>query len=224
MLDPRTVGLRGALNSLNRRRLHVGPSTLADRIFAPALLMDIVLVLCGAAIVSLAAQFVVPLWPVPSTGQITGVLLVGFGLGAVRGGLALLLYLALGALGLPVFNQGASGLAHLSGQTGGYLVGFVVAAVLAGLCAARRWDRRLPTAFTSVIAIVLVVYTFGVVHLMAYTGSSITVALEAGFYPLIVSGLVKVLVVAAIMVMAWRVDRRLTARAAATPRRESLLA
>lgn len=206
MLDPRTVGLRGALNAINRRRLHLGRETLVDRVLAPTLLMDIVLVLAGAALVSLAAQFVVPLWPVPSTGQIVGVLVVGYSMGALRGGLALLIYVSLGALGVPVFNQGGAGWAHLMGDTGGYLVGFVGAAVLAGLCAEHRWDRRVLSNFVCSLALMFVVYAVGVIRLADLRAYGIADALADGFYPLVAAGVVKVLVVALIVPLGWRLD------------------
>lgn len=219
MLDPRTIGLRGVLNALNRRRIHLGPATLADRIFAPALLMDIVLVLCGAVIVAMAAQFVVPLWPVPSTGQIIGVLCVGYSLGSVRGGLAVLLYVAMGAAGLPVFNQGASGWEHLAGATGGYLVGFVVAAVLAGLCAARGLDRRFVSNLICSFAITQLVYVFGVVRLMMVNDYDLNSAIAEGFTPLFLAGVMKVLVVAVAIAGAWHFDGILIRRAADSPAR-----
>ncbi|MCW4384414.1 biotin transporter BioY [Salinibacterium sp. SYSU T00001] len=219
LLDPRTVGIRGAFNSFNRRRIHLGPDTLADRLFTPALLMDLVLILSGAAVVALSAQFVVPLWPVPSTGQIIGVLLVGYGLGALRGGLALSLYVALGSAGVPVFNQATAGWQHLMGATGGYLVGFVVASILAGLCAARGWDRRFLPAFGSSIVITLVVYTLGVLRLMAVRGYDLLSAVEEGFLPLVLAGVIKDLVVAIIITGAWYIDGRLVRKAAKAPPR-----
>ena len=66
-------------------------------------------------------------------------------MGARRGAASLVLYLIQGLLGLPFFAGGASGLAYLLGPTGGYLVGFVVAAGLVGLLAARGLDRRIPS-------------------------------------------------------------------------------
>src|SRR5690606_38783869 len=129
--------------------------TLADRAFPARLLMDIILIVSGAAIVALSAQFVVPLGTVPSTGQIIGVLAVGYGLGALRGGLSMLLYIAIGCLGVPVFNQGGAGGAHVLGDTGGYLAGFVIAALVAGWGAARGWDRNVLSNFgCSLVALV----------------------------------------------------------------------
>lgn len=86
-----------------------------------------------AALVAAGAFIKVPLPPIPFTLQTFFVLLAGLLLGPVGGALCLLLYLAVGVLGLPVFSGGGSGLGHLMGPTGGFLVGFVLAAGLAGM-------------------------------------------------------------------------------------------
>src|SRR6478672_1897177 len=88
----------------------------------------------GALLVAVAAQVVVPLpfTPVPMTLQPLAVLVVGGLLGAAAGVSALILYIALGALGFPVFAAGGSGVLHLIGPTGGYLLAFPVAAGVAG--------------------------------------------------------------------------------------------
>src|ERR687893_2110175 len=108
-----------------------------------SLVFDAVLVVAFSAFVALMAQVAIPLWPVPLTLQTLAVLLTGAALGSRRGTLALLVYLAEGAVGLPVFAGGASGVAYMLGPTFGYLVGFVLAAGLVGWLAERGWDRRL---------------------------------------------------------------------------------
>jgi len=90
------------------------------------------LALLGSAALAASAQVTVPMWPVPATMQTAVVLLLG-ALGGPRfGAAAVALYLAEGALGLPVFANGGAGMAHLFGPTGGYLLGFLIAAWLAG--------------------------------------------------------------------------------------------
>ncbi len=101
----------------------------------PALLQDGALILAGTALVALAAQVSVPMWPVPMTLQGLAVLFVGLSLGSRLGALTLLTYLAEGAMGLPVFANGGAGLAYLFGPTGGFLIGFVAMAYIAGLAA-----------------------------------------------------------------------------------------
>ncbi len=90
------------------------------------------LALAGSAFVAVSAQFQVPLWPVPITGQTFGVLVVGMVLGWRLGAASLLLYMAEGTMGLPVFAKFAAGPGVIAGPTGGYIVGFVLAAAIVG--------------------------------------------------------------------------------------------
>jgi len=103
-------------------------------------------VLAGVALVAIAAQIAIPLpgTPVPMTLQPLAVLLVGGMLGPRLGAGSLVLYLTLGAAGLPVFTPfGAPGLGRLLGPTGGYLLAYPIAAYAVGRLAAdgRRWGR-----------------------------------------------------------------------------------
>jgi biotin transport system substrate-specific component len=90
------------------------------------------LALFGSAVLAASAQVVLPAWPVPATLQSLAVLLLGALGGPRLGAAAVALYLLEGALGLPVFAGGAAGPAALVGPTGGYLLGFLPAAWLAG--------------------------------------------------------------------------------------------
>src|SRR5688572_22839469 len=98
------------------------------------LLADVLLVCAGTALVALAAQVSIHLGftPVPITGQTFAVLLVGASLGSVRGTASLLLYLLIGLAGAPVYSEQKHGWEVFSGATGGYIVGFVVAAAVVG--------------------------------------------------------------------------------------------
>lgn len=88
-----------------------------------------------ACLTALGALVQIPIGPVPITLQVLFVLLSGLVLGSRLGALSQMEYLAIGFAGAPVFTQGKSGLIALLGPTGGYLVGFVVAAYLSGLVA-----------------------------------------------------------------------------------------
>lgn len=94
------------------------------------------LALGGAILIALAAQISVPMFPVPMTLQTLAVLTIGFVYGARLAGATLVTYLGYGAMGLPVFAKGMNGAAFF-GPTAGFLVGFVLIAVLAGLAADR---------------------------------------------------------------------------------------
>lgn len=184
-----------------------GRSVLADHVRLPvtSVVADVLLVLGGVLLLTAATQIRIPLGftPVPLTGQTFAVLLVGAGLGPMRGGLSVLLYVLVGLAGAPVFTNGGSGIGHLIGATGGYLVGFVIASVLAGAFARRRFDRRVGTAVIAMSLASLVIYACGVLGLMVATGASIPRALELGVLPFLVVDAVKVLLAAAVLPAAW---------------------
>lgn len=186
-----------------------GRTVLADLLVRRSLLSDAVLVAGGAALTAGLAQVAVPLWPVPITGQTLAVLLVGAGLGALRGALSMLLYAAVGILGLPVFSDAGSGARVLLGPTGGYILGFVLAAALTGWLAQRRWDRRLLAGMASFVAGSAVVFAVGLPWLGFTLGLTVEQTLQAGLYPFIVGGVIKAAVAAAVLRTAWHlVDRR----------------
>jgi biotin transport system substrate-specific component len=185
-----------------------------DTILAPTLLnrslprldprvRDILLVVGGSLCITGMAQVRIPLpfTPVPITGQSFAVLLVGAVLGAHRGSASLLLYLLQGLLGLPVFAGGASGLAYLLGPTGGYLIGFVVAAYLVGRLSVRRLDQRIPSALLTFLAGEVVIYLFGVAWLSVFLG--ITHAIIAGLLPFILGDAIKLVVAGFVLPAAW---------------------
>jgi biotin transport system substrate-specific component len=119
------------------------------------------------------------------------VLAVGACLGRRRGALSVLTYLAQGIAGLPVFAGGMSGLAYLLGPTGGYLVGFVVAAYVTGMLAERGWDRRVGTAFVALLLGTLALYTIGLTWLSVFVG--VKAVMPLGLYPFIPGDLVKII-------------------------------
>ena len=106
---------------------------------AQPLVLRGVLVLFGVGVLTVSARLSVPFYPVPLTMQTLAVLLVGGLLGPMLGASAVASYLAIGAMGAPVFASGLGGFAIFAGPTGGYLVGFLPAAFLMGL--AVRWAR-----------------------------------------------------------------------------------
>jgi biotin transporter BioY len=124
--------------------------TLSNRFLphAAGWLRDVILIVLGALFVAVLAQIEIPLpfTPVPITGQTFGVLLVGAALGSKRGAASLASYLSMGIVGLPFFAGGAHGLDILIGATGGYLIGFVVAAYVIGLLAERGLERSMRTS------------------------------------------------------------------------------
>lgn len=181
------------------------PATLAQAVFRrSSLARDLLLVLGGAVLVALCAQVEVPLKPVPMTLQTLAVLLVGAALGWRRGALALASYAGLAALGLPVLSGGAGGLAKLLGPTGGYVLGFVLAAALVGWLAERfRLDRTPLGTALAMLAGNAVIYVPGLAWL-AYTFSLGGMKLlTAGLTPFLLGDALKLALAAALLPAAW---------------------
>jgi biotin transport system substrate-specific component len=189
-------------------------ATLADVVGAASFTRDLILIGLTSALTGLAAQLEIrlPLTPVPVTLQPLAVFVCGAALGSRRAALAMLLYLAEGAAGLPVFAGGGAGLAHLAGPTGGYLLGFVPAAFVIGWFAERGWDR---TPWRAAVAMTLggvVLYACGVTQLAGFVGRH--AALASGVYPFVLGDLLKVAVAAGSLPILWK----LLARARLLPR------
>jgi biotin transporter BioY len=157
----------------------------------------------GSLLVALLAQIAIPLpfSPVPITGQTYAVLLVGALLGARRGALSILLYIVQGGLGLPFFTGGAAGWSRVVGPTGGYLLGFILAAFVVGWLAERGWDRRFYTAAIAMLVGNLVIYLVGMTFLAAFVGLERVVPL--GLLPFLPGDLIKILLAAATMPSGW---------------------
>jgi biotin transport system substrate-specific component len=206
--------------------LALGRTTLADRIFSRRLATDLVLIAAGTALTAIAAQLIIPMWPVPITGQTLAVLLVGTALGPVRGALSMVLYLVLGVVGLPIFAAGHSG--NIFGYTsGGFLIGFIFAAALVGWLAQRQWDHKVLRTIVSFVVGTVVMYAFGLPWLYAvlsgYPDSVMTqffgttnvlqATLTGGLYPFIVGDLVKALLAGVALPLTWMFVNRADAAA-----------
>lgn len=191
--------------------------TLADALIPPpsraepgSTVRSAALVIGGAALTALSAQlaFHVPWTPVPYTGQTAAVLLVGTALGWRLGTISMLLYVLVGAAGLPVYSDGARGLEQLFGYTGGYLVAFVLAAGLVGWLAQRGWDRSPLRAAGLMAAGNLLIYAIGVPVLAFSLSLPIDDAAWNGAAVFLPWDAVKVLVAAGLLPAAWRLAGR----------------
>jgi biotin transport system substrate-specific component len=158
-----------------------------------------VAVLAGALAVALGAQLAVPLpgTPVPITFQVPVVLIAGGVLGARLGAISMAVYLAAGALGLPVFAPGGTpGVARLFGPTGGYLLAFPAAAAAVGLLLAGR--RSWFAIAVALLAGLALIHLGGVAQLAA-VGGDWRAALNAGSMPFLPGDLIKLLLAALVI-------------------------
>ncbi|UNS97021.1 biotin transporter BioY [Streptomyces tubbatahanensis] len=174
---------------------------------ARARVRDAALVVGGAALTGIAAQIALPVpgSPVPVTGQTFAALLVGAGLGAGRGFLALALYAVAGVAGMPWFAEASSG-AGL--PTLGYVMGMLLASVAVGTLARRGGDRgALRTAGTMAVGMALI-YAVGVPYLALSTGMSLGEAVAAGLVPFLVGDALKAALAMGALPAAWKLAGR----------------
>ena len=163
---------------------------------------SVALAVAGSLLLTISAKLQVPMWPVPMTFQTLVVLALGVALGPWQACAAILLYLAQGALGLPVFAAGG-GLAYLIGPTGGYLAGFVPAAILCGYLARLGYDRNLLTMGLAMIAGNITIYALGLAWLGSIIGYNQTL-LAVGLFPFLVGDVLKIILATAAFPLIWR--------------------
>jgi biotin transport system substrate-specific component len=166
---------------------------------------DVVLIVAGSLLIAALAQIKIhlPFTPVPITGQTFGVLLIGAALGSRRGVAALLLYFVEGAMGLPFFAGGGSGLGIFSGATAGYLVGFVIAAFVVGLLAERGLERSVRTSIVPFLIGTLIIYACGVAWLAVVLGG-VGKAIVAGVLPFLIGDAIKLIAASLALPAAWK--------------------
>ncbi len=119
------------------------------------------LAVMGTLALVVSAKVQVPFYPVPMTLQSLVVLILGAAFGARLAGATILLYLIEGLVGLPVFAGAVAGPLYMAGPTGGYLIGFLAAAVVVGLLAERGWDRSTVRLIVAVTAGHAIIFAFG---------------------------------------------------------------
>ncbi|WP_342504685.1 biotin transporter BioY [Sporosarcina sp. FSL K6-2383] len=143
-----------------------------------------------AAIIGVLAQVTIPLPLVPITGQTLAIGLAATILGARYGTLSIVIYLCMGAIGLPVFAQMTGGLGILFGPTGGYLVGFIPTAFIIGYYL-EKTSFTIKNAMIANIIGMFVALAFGTVWLKVIANLSWAAAFTGGFAPFLITGILK---------------------------------
>jgi biotin transport system substrate-specific component len=169
-------------------------------------LVDAAVIVGGALVVAAAAQLTIPLpfTPVPITGQTFAVLLVGASLGPWHGASSLMLYVLLGAVGLPFYAGQDHGWSILQGATGGYLLSYPIAAWATGALAARGWDRKIGSAIGAMLTGNVIIYLIGLPWLAGVLNTGLNKTLELGLYPFIPGDTLKLYLAAAALPGAWK--------------------
>jgi biotin transport system substrate-specific component len=160
----------------------------------------------GSLLIAISSKIQVPFYPVPMTMQTFVILALGMACGWRLAGATVLLYLAEGAVGLPVFAgtpEKGIGLAYMMGGTGGYLIGFVLAAGACGWLAERGWDRNVITTALAMALGNVLIYIPGLLWLGSLYGWDKPI-LEWGLTPFILGDLTKLALAAAVLPLAWK--------------------
>ncbi len=172
----------------------------SKKVPANSKIKDIVFIGISAALIAVCSWISIPLPTVPITLQTMGVCLIAGLFGLKRGTLATAVYIALGALGVPVFSGFTGGVGIILGQTGGYIIGFIFTALIVGLASDKFKGRLLPLILSMVIGI-LVCYAFGtawfaVVYAKSNEPASLLTILGWCVFPFLLPDAVKIAVAA----------------------------
>lgn len=170
----------------------------------------ITLATVGVALLTLSAKIKIPFYPVPLTMQTFVVLALGLAYGSKLGASTALLYLLAGGIGLPVFSgtpEKGIGLAYMMGPTGGYLLGFVVAAATTGYLAEKGWDRKLTLTFAAMLIGNAIIYIPGLIWLANIVGWDKPV-LAWGLYPFVLGDVTKIVLAMLVMPATWAIAKK----------------
>jgi biotin transport system substrate-specific component len=154
--------------------------------------------LIGSLLLTISAKVKIPFYPVPMTMQTFVVLLLGISLGPKVGTMSVILYLAEGILGIPVFSNSpekGSGIIYFTGPTMGYLIGFIFACLIAGIF---TYDKNHILNFLEIIIATSVIYILGILWLGNLIGWDKPI-LEFGVYPFLYAELFKILLLTALV-------------------------
>lgn len=166
------------------------------------------LVIVFSLFIAASAQFVIPIGAVPITGQTFAVLLTGALLGSRLGAAAVIAYLIEGAVGLPFFAGGGSGIVRFMGPTGGYLIAFPAAAFVTGAFAEFGWDKRYHTAVIAMAIGSVVILATGWVWYTIITNTPADVSFKLAVLRFIPGDIIKIALAAAVLPTGWALLKR----------------
>src|SRR5437588_10450197 len=183
--------------------------TLLEVALAPLdFVRQVGLVIGFSLLTALAAQIVIPIGPIPITGQTFAVLLTGALLGSRLGAMAMIAYLVEGASGLPFFSGGHGGLFPLWGQTGGYLIAFPAVAFITGAFAEHEWDRKFLTAAAAMAIGSLVIMLSGWMWFSLVMRTSPALTFFITVLKFIPGDIIKIVLAAAVLPSGWKLLKR----------------
>ncbi len=182
--------------------------TLAESLWpgADTRMKGVALAVIGSLALWASAKLQVPFYPVPMTMQTFVVLVIGMAFGWRLGAATVLLYLAEGAMGLPVFAntpERGIGLAYMMGPTGGYLLGFVAGAAAVGRLGRLGWDRHIASTLAAMVLGTAIIFGFGTLWLGSLIGWDKPV-LDLALWPFLPAAVFKIALAALLLPLVWR--------------------
>lgn len=183
--------------------------TIVDSVINRTLYSDIALVAFGVALTAIAAQIQIPVSPVPFTFQTLAVLLIGASYGVTRAGITMATYALAGLVGIPVFAGFSKGPEVLVGATGGFIIGFIFAAMLTGYLAQRGWSANPWKMFLNFSFGSVLIYAIGVpVLAMVAFDAELLVATQF-MLPYLVWDALKAVIAGALLPTAWALVKKI---------------
>jgi biotin transport system substrate-specific component len=179
---------------------------------------NVVLIVAGSALLTLSAKISVPFWPVPMTLQTFAIMVIAASYGRWLGVATVLVYLAQGFVGLPVFANTpplVAGPSYFLGTTGGFLVGFIAAAYIVGWAADRGWDRSVFKLAAAMLVADAAIFLLGFVWLAWFAqlasggvGIGIASAWTNGVANFLLADIVKIALAACLIPAGWALLKR----------------
>lgn len=175
--------------------------------------LDVSMILLSVIFLGVLANFYIPLWPVPITGQTFGVFLIAFFFGSRKGVVSIVLYVLAGIIGFGVFAQHSSGISIIVGPTGGYIFGFLAAVFIVGYMIEKGFGRTKKSVLGVMALGNIIIYIFGLIGLWMYFGFGnvgLFKVLTMGLFPFLIGDAIKILTAVVLFPYLWKGSEKLT--------------
>jgi biotin transport system substrate-specific component len=167
--------------------------------------LDISMMLIAVVFLGILSNLYIPLWPVPITGQTLGIFLIAFWFGSRKGLVTLGLYTLAGIIGFSVFTQHKSGIAAITGPTGGYILGFLAAVFVVGYLIEKGYGRTKTSVLYCMILGNAIIYIIGLIGLKLYlVDVGLLKLLTLGLFPFLIGDAVKIVAAVALFPYLWK--------------------
>ena len=167
--------------------------------------VDVLVMSIAVVFLAVLSNLVIPLWPVPITGQTLGIFVIAFFFGSRKGLVTIALYILAGIVGFGVFAQHKFGISAVLGPTGGYIIGFLAMAFFIGLMIEKGHGRTMKSVLLCMVVGEIILYIFGLTGLWIYFGNvGLVKILTMGFFPFIIGDVIKIIAAVGLFPQLWK--------------------